>query len=642
MMLCQACSSENPLDAELCGRCGHKLLIVSGDYTEDDQEAFDTRPTEQGSLDEHLLERISILEEVLRRTTDSMRQSLGSLYTLEQKILVNETGLSTLRDLLEAKGLISRQEWSELWEMRMDRQLLALEKREHFTRVREAIHELFAGERRERFEELLAQADHALLGLDIDTAMEILEEAHDLDPSNFELSFFLGETCFNEGKAAAALTFFTRVLAVRPRHFESLVYSGVLCHEQGTAHRAEDLLKRAVAFYPDSFLPAFSLGAVYVAAGSFNQAATLLEQAVTIEDAMPQAQYLLGTCCFEMGRLGDAIERLTTATRQDPTFVEAYHLLGLALLDSDRPQQALTAFQLAQRLRPGRLEYEELVQFLRSELGSELGSEPGSEADTSDAAGSQAGGAELTGPGLTDESRHWLSRAEDALRAGQGREALSAYRRAVAQDENNPTLLVAYAMACLELQRSDEIEPALDRVFDMRPGERLEAVAYATWIEALRADGRIRESNRLGLELLEQAETDFGRTVAHFELACNLAEMGEALDDALDHAHRAVDTSPPALVRFPLAVLGWVHLKRQEIEPAVDCLTRSNALGSSARSLTQLGIALLAAERYAAARDALSRARSLEEHRGGLQAAVFDALAGGARLLQETPRTTEP
>lgn len=622
-MLCQACSFENPVDAELCERCGHKLLVVSGDYTEEDQEAFDSRPTEQGSLDEHLLERISILEEVLRRTTDSMRQSLTSLYTLEQKILVNETGLSTLRDLLEAKKLIARQEWSELWEMRMDRQLLALEKREHFRHVRESIHELFTGERRERFDALLAQAEYALLSLDIDTAMEVLEEAHDLDPGNFELSFFLGETCFNEGKTGAALTFFTRVLAVKPRHFESLVYSGVLCHEQGADRRAEDLLKRAVAFYPDSFLPAFSLGAIYVGGGSFADAGALLEKAVAIEDGMPQAQYLLGTCYFEMGRFSAAVERLTEATRQDPTFVEAHHLLGLALLDSERPDDAATAFQVAQRLRPGRLEYQELIQFLGPELAPASATE------------------EPRHP-LSDESLHWLSQAEDALRAGQGRQALSAYRRAIGQDEDNPTLLVAYAMACLELERSDEIEPALDRVFDMHPGERLEAVAYATWIEALRTDGRLRESNRLGLELLEQAETDFGRTVAHFELAGNLAEMEEELGDALEHAQRSLDASPEALSRFPLAVLGWVHFKRGEIDEAVDCLTRSNALGSSARSLTHLGIALLSAERHAEARDALYRARSLEERRGGLQATVFDALATGARLLQESPRSVEP
>ena len=85
----------------------------------------------------------------------------------------------------------------------------------------------------------------------------------------------------------------------------------------------------------------------------------------------------------------------------------------------------------------------------------------------------------------------------------------------------------------------------------MEPGERLEAVAYATWIEALRAEGRFREGNRLGNILLERTETDFGRTVAYFELACNLAEMEEDLDRALELAGRALERSPESLTRFP-------------------------------------------------------------------------------------------
>ncbi len=615
-MLCQSCSAANPIDADFCSLCGHKLLVVSGEYTEDDQEAFDSQQEGQFTLDEHLLERVSILEEVMRRTADSFRQMLGTLYTLEQKILVNDTGLTTLRDLLESKKLIDRQAWNELWEARMDRQLLALEKRERFAGAKERIDELYSGESREAFNHLLDQAEYALLGLDIDAAMEVLEEAHRLDAHNFELSFFLGETRFNEGRADAALTFFTRVLAVKPRHFESLVYSGVLCHEQGNGARAEDLLKRAVAFYPDSFLPAFSLGAVYASGGSFSQAVILLEKAVSTEAGMPQAHYLLGSCYFEMSRLRPAMRQLETAVRQDPAFVEAHHLLGLAYLDRGWHKKALASFRLAQRLRPSRLEYQELVQF--------LGPKPG----------------EI--PELRPESVHWLSRAEDALRAGRERDALSAYRRAVGQDPDNPTLLVAYAMACLELQRSDDIEPAIDRVLEMDAGERLEAVAYATWIEALRAEGRFREGNRLGEVLLQRSETDFGRTVAYFELACNLAEMEEDLDKALDYAQLALDQSPEGLTRFPLAVLGWVHFKRRELPQAVDCLTRSNALGSSARSLTHLGIALLADGDQQQARKAMASARSLEEHRGGLQATVFEALAAGARLLQETPRTPEP
>lgn len=634
-MICQLCSTPNSDDVDYCTSCGQKLLVVSGFYSEADQEVFDVDTEEQLSFDEHLLERISILEEVVRRTAQSVRQSLGTLYKLEQKILVNETGLTALRDLLEARRVIDHQEWSELWEARMDHQLLALEKRERFDAIKERIAELYSGPRREVFHELLDQAELALLGLDIDQAMEVLEEAHQLDPANHELAFFLGETYFNEGRTEAALTYFTRVLASKPRHFESLVYTGVLSHEQGLDGRAEELLKRAVALYPDTFLPAFSLGAVHASRGRLQQATVFLERALDCVhpmaggdggfgglggEGLPRASYLLGSCYFEMGKLGPAIEHLQEAVRQDPSYREAHHLLGLAYLDRRWNRKALRAFRIAQRLQPDRLEYRELVELLGSPAG------------------------ELAG--LREDAVQWLRRAEDALREGQGRQALSAYRRAVGLDPENPGLLLGYAMACLELQRTEEIEPTIDRVLEMEPGEHLEATAYATLIEALRAEGRLREGDRLGHALLERSQGDFARTVAYYELSCNLAEMGEDLELALDYARRAVDLAPRELLRLPLATLGWVHYKRQELDQAVDCLTRSNDLGSSSRSLLRLGIAQLSTGEHGSARETLARARGLEDRRGGLQVTVLEALQDGARLLQEgplaDPRSREP
>jgi len=287
-MYCQVCGTKNDEDLEYCRQCHQKLVVVSGVQAILDQEAFDASPEEHFSFDEHLLERISILEEVVRRTTETVRHALSALYKLEQKILVNQTGVTTLRDLLEEKRLIRHEEWSELWESRMDYQLLALEKRERFGGVKEQIAELHSGEDSEGFHRLLDEAEYALLELDIDGAIRALDDAHRADPMNYELAFFLGETFFNEGDGEAALPYFIQVLKARPDHYQSLILGGVLYHEQREDARAEELLKRAVALYPDAFLPAFSLGAVYAAGGCLNEAAVLLERAVALE-GLPQA-----------------------------------------------------------------------------------------------------------------------------------------------------------------------------------------------------------------------------------------------------------------------------------------------------------------------------------------------------------------
>ena len=611
-MYCQACSSWNDDEREFCRRCHHKLLVISGDYTLEDQEAFEDHPEEQYSLDEHLLERISILEEAVRRTATSVRQSLASLYKLEQKILVNQTGITTLRDLLEAKRVFGRGEWSELWESRMENQLLALEKRERFAAVKERIAALYRGHEQQEFLRLLEEAEYALLAFEVQRAVATLEEAHQLDPANHELAYFLAETFFNDGGNDVALAYFERVLAVKGDHFESLVYSGVLCHQQGDGTRAEELLKRAVVLYPDAFLPAFSLGAVYAARGHLSRASALLERAIEI-DAIPQAFYLLGGCCYEMGSVTAAIRHLREAVRLDPAFEEAYHLLGLACLDRRWYRKALEAFRESQRLRPSRLDYHELTEFL---------------------AGRQEESPEVDG-----EATACLEQAEDALRRGAMRDALTAYRQALVHEPENPALLVGYAMACLQLGREREIEPVIDKVLALDPEERLKVSAYAILIEALRLEGKYREGNRIGRLMLADDGSDFAKTVAYFEMAFNLADMEEDLDDALSFARRSVEHSPDELRRFSLAALGWVHYQRREFSQSVDCLKSSNDLASSRRTLTHLGMALLASGERDEARRVLERARSSSGERP-LGEDVLEALRDGARLLQDPPSPT--
>ncbi len=611
-MYCQVCSAWNDDQRETCRRCHQKLLVISGDYTLEDQEAFDDHPEEQYSLDEHLLERISILEEAVRRTATSVRQALASLYKLEQKILVNQTGVTTLRDLLEARRVFGHGEWSELWESRMESQLLALEKRERFAAVKERIAALYRGGERDDFLRLLDEAEYALLAFDVQRAVGALEKAHQLDPRNHELAFFLAETFFNDGGNDVALAYFERVLAVKGDHFESLVYSGVLCHQQDDGDRAEALLKRAVVLYPEAFLPAFSLGAVYAARGRLPLASAFLERAIEI-DAIPQALYLLGGCCYEMGKVTAAIRHLREAVRLDPGFEEAYHLLGLACLDRRWYRKALEAFREGQRLRPNRLDDRELVEFLA--------------------------GRQEEAPAAGEEAAAFLQQAEDALRQGAMRDALTAYRQALAHDPENPTLLVGYAMACLQLGREREIEQVVDRVLALDPGERVKVGAYAILIEALRLEGKYREGNRIGRLMLADGGSDLAKTVAYFEMAFNLADMEEDLDDALSYARRSVEHSPDELKPYSLAALGWVHYQRREFTESVDCLSRSNDLASSRRTLTHLGMALLAAGERDEARRVLVEARRTGREQP-LGEEVLEALRDGTRLLQDPPSPT--
>jgi tetratricopeptide (TPR) repeat protein len=609
-MFCQVCQAHNPDEQEYCSGCQQKLLVLSGAAAaEEEATPFDEESTAEGlSLDEHLLERVSLLEEAVKRTAETVRRLLIALNKQERNIIINQSGLASLREVLEGRRLISAGEWGDLWEAKMNYQLLAVEKRERFLDLKERLVADFRGEKRAAFEDLLDDGESALFAYDIQRALEALESAFKLDRRHHELAYFIGETHFNEGDAEQALAYFSRVLEEAPDHHEGLVYSGVIHYERGERGRATKLLERAAARHPESFLANFSLGAVYDGERQLARAESQLERAVEI-DPVPQALYLLAGCLYEQGKLGPAIRRLRQVVRQDPGHEEAYNLLGLAYLDRHWNRKALEAFRQAQQLNPKKLRYQDLVGYLSGQTDSPL--------------------PEVGGP-----ASKWLGEAEDHLARDKTERALVCYRRAVEADPDNPTLLMSYALACLQHNRARESEKVARKVLDLEPGEMLKATAYATVIESLRCEGRYQEGNRVGRRLLDEGASDFARTIAYYEMAYNMAEMEEDLDRALDYAQQSLDLAPEELRQFPLAAMGWVHYKRREFDQAVEFLALSSELGSSATTLTHLGMALLASGSEQRAREILAQARAMENKGVSVEQKMMECLRASDRLYE--------
>ena len=223
------------------------------------------------------------------------------------------------------------------------------------------------------------------------------------------------------------------------------------------------------------------------------------------------------------------------------------------------------------------------------------------------------------------------ARAKTRSRPGR---VLSCYRSALEIEPDNPTLLINFAMVCLEHKRSKDSEVATRRLLELEPNEMLKATACATLIEALRSEGRFREGFRVGTRLLEEGSSSFSRAIAYYEMAFSLAEMEEDLDQALDLARRSLDSSPEELRQFPLAALGWVHYKRDEFEQAVDFLRRSSDLHASAPTLTHLGMALLASGEDAEAKQVLARAREVEGPGMSVQQKMMECMKDTNRVLE--------
>ena len=605
-MICQVCGTANDLDQELCRKCQSKLLVVSGA-----SETYDEGPSGEGiSLDEHLLERVSVLEEIVKRSAETLKALLEGFHRQEKNGFVIQTGLLALKDLLERKGLLVEQEFVDLWEGRVDQHLTVLEKRERFLERKERILAGHKGSGRDRLLGLLGDAELAFFALEPEKALGHLEEAWRLDRDNSELAFYLGETWFNDGETVKAASALRHVLERKPQHFEALVYSGVLENDLGHPEKAVEFLKRALAIRPDAFLPAFALGAIHAGSGQLAKAETLLKRAVQIEEN-PQALSLLGTIAYERGRLTDAIDALQRAVKLDPDDEDGLFQLGLCYLDRGWTQKAVERFRAALELNPNRIELGEARKLL-----------------------GPAGVGSL--PGLTDATSERPGRAAAAR---DPQKALAVCRRALKADPENPAIQIAYALVCSAVGRTSEAVATTRRVLAQKPDEPVAAAAWATLLESLRAEGKFREGTQVAGEMLDAVTSNYARSIGHFQRAASLAEMGEKLDEALEDAEKALRLAPRELRQFPLAAKGWVHYKRKEFERAVDCLSRAAELGETPTGLAHLGLAYLAVGDARAARKAFDRAKrrggkSSERH-GGLEARMLEQIRRNLQLTEK-------
>ncbi|HET7433272.1 MAG TPA: tetratricopeptide repeat protein [Thermoanaerobaculia bacterium] len=604
-MLCQTCSAYNDDEREYCFRCQNKLMVLSGvaAFDEDDIEEYDEE--EDLSLDEHLLERVSALEEIIKRSAETMRSLIDAVQKHERAIFINQTGLLSVKELLEKKNLLSSDEVVELWESKMGEQMLALEKKQRFTERKDRMVSLFRGEKRERFLQLVGEAEGAFDGFDPDRGMKQLEEAFRLDRDNYELSFFLGEMFFNDGNLDRAKSYLERTLEVQPDHFDAAVFYGVLLHERQDLKGAERWLRRAIQISQESFLPYFSLGAIYARKGKLLRAQKFLEKAIQLEQ-IPQAFYLLGTIFYEKGQLERAIKSFQGALKLDPDYEEAIYHLGLCYLDRNWNRKAIDCFQEALELNPNKMEYQQAVRIYEGISGHVP---------------------------VEGQAAQAMVEAEEMIGEGKYAEALDQYRRASQDDPENSNVLLPYALLCSHLDMNTEAIGVARRILKTKPAEVVAAAAYTTLVEALRAEGNFKEANRALEEMLRDYTSNYAKSIAYYEKAYNLAEMEESLDEALESAQLALRYSPKELKQFPLAALGWVYFKRRDFRNAVDFLTKSADLGPTATNLMHLGMALLESGEKDRARQVFRRAKSFKTKGAGLEEKILEQVRSATKLI---------
>src|ERR1700752_5400429 len=128
---CQEGLAANPLGQDFCARCGTRLMIV----VEPSSAKFEV-VDQAVSSDEHLLERISIVENRISRLTERLERSLDLLLRQAQNSYFDRSLIKALIAILTEDRFIETDRLERLWNDRCENEAVEQKESSHRAELR--------------------------------------------------------------------------------------------------------------------------------------------------------------------------------------------------------------------------------------------------------------------------------------------------------------------------------------------------------------------------------------------------------------------------------------------------------------------------------------------------------------------------
>lgn len=341
---CQKCLAANPLGQELCGQCGTRLMLI----VEPPAMRYDAASLNE-SYEEHLLERISALENSLLRMVHRLEQGLDLLMRQARNSYLDHTLIETLIGVLSEAGAIDVDQLDALWRERCQRDAAEQDESLRREELRADILARYQGTERETFAQIIDEG-FALLGRgQAAKGIRLLERAAALAPGNARLLTFLGEHFFRADKMMLARDYLSRAFQVAPDDYAVCLLLGLVCGDDGESELAKGLLGNATRQGSACFAAHYGLGRLLAAEHNWPDALAEFKRALVARPS-PEAHYVVGCVYYQLGRDRLASHHLRKAIEMDEEYAAAFYMLGLVYLRSGEPQRAQEAFRTAREL----------------------------------------------------------------------------------------------------------------------------------------------------------------------------------------------------------------------------------------------------------------------------------------------------
>ena len=320
---CQKCLAGNPLGTEFCSRCGTRLMIIV-------EPAGARYEASEGAAanDEHLLERISALENRIARLSEKLERGLDLLLRQAQNSHFDRALVKSLVGLLTDDGIIQGSRLERLWIDSCQKDAAQQQESERRDDLRLKMLAAYRGDNRDSFEALITQGFLLLEEDQLARGIRAMRQAAEMAVDNAPLHSFIGEHFFKTGKPQHARLYLEKAHEILPLDRRVALLLGLTCADQGDARRAKDLLARAMRLGASSFAAHYGLGRLFVAEENWRKALQEFKLALASK-ASPEAHYALGCLYYQLCRDSLAARHLRKALEMDQAYAEASYVLSL-------------------------------------------------------------------------------------------------------------------------------------------------------------------------------------------------------------------------------------------------------------------------------------------------------------------------
>jgi tetratricopeptide (TPR) repeat protein len=337
---CQKCRAGNPVDQDLCNRCGTRLMLVI--------EPSVIRHDE-GNVDPHesyILERISNVEYKIARLTDRLEKTLDLLLQQSNQSYIDHTLLEALLDELDKTGLINWKSVQTAWRTKNKKHELSKRRVLYYQALRTRILNSSPAKDREKFANLIDAGFNLLESREPSAAIRSLASALSIDPLNIALTLLISEELFYLGKIDLAERYSKKAYRLDPTSSKACLLLGIILGDQGDLDRSKTLLKKAIKYGNNSFTAFYALGRLYAIKESWSNAIVWFKRAISCWQC-PELFFLTGYIYYQLNRDRLALKYIYKAFEIDNEYAEAIYLLGYILWRMGDHWEAVQFFKLA-------------------------------------------------------------------------------------------------------------------------------------------------------------------------------------------------------------------------------------------------------------------------------------------------------